>query len=133
MKAVIIAFLIILSSFYILPNEKQDDWLIHARISTPYGYDLSWEEGLARTVSNGANVILDWADFSDTYQGRILHFNESLNEFRQRVEYVHSHYPEIKYMVYIGPLEMQTYDSDLNKDGRDDDGRNSTYTDHPEW
>ena len=133
MKAVIIAFLIILSSFYILPNEKQDDWLIHARISTPYGYDLSWEEGLARAVSNGVNVILDWADFSDTYQGRILHFNESLNEFRQRVEYVHSHYPEIKYMVYIGPLEMQTYDSDLNKDGRDDDGKNSTYTDHPEW
>ncbi len=116
-----------------LPNEEQDNWLSHARISTPYGYNLSWEEGTARAVNNEVNVILDWADFSDTYQGRILHFNESLNEFKQRVEYVHSHYPGIKYMVYIGPLEMGTPESDMNKDGKDDDGKNSTYTDHPEW
>ena len=131
MKGIItlLVFAMIFQPFFI----TTDDWLTHARITTPYGYNLSWEEGLARAVSNGANVILDWAGFSDTYQGRILHFNESLNEFRQRVEYVHSHYPEIKYMVYIGPLEMQTPDADLNKDGKDDDGKNSTYTDHPEW
>gem|GEM_PF-747605 len=109
------------------------DWLSHARITTPYGYNLSWEEGLDRAVKNGANVILDWAGFSDTYQGRILHFNDSLEEFRQHAEYVHSHYPGIKYMVYFGPLEMGTYDSDMNKDGKDDDGKNSTYTDHPDW
>ncbi len=109
------------------------DWPLHARISTPYGYNLSWEEGLDRAVKNGANVILDWANFSDTYQGRILHFNDSLEEFRQRAEYVHSHYPGIKYMVYFGPLEMGTYDSDMNKDGKDDDGKGSTYTDHPDW
>ena len=96
---------------------SEDDWLSHARISTPYGYNLSWEEGVARAVDNGVNVILDWAGFSDTYQGRILHFNESLEEFRERGEYVHSHYPDIKYMVYFGPLEMGTYDSDMNKDG----------------
>ncbi len=125
--------LLICINFPVKHSGKIDDWLLHARISTPYGYDLSWEEGLDRAVNNGVNVILDWANFSDTYQGRILHFNESLNEFRQRVEYVHSHYPNIKYMVYIGPLEMQTYGSDLNKDGKDDDGKNSTYTDHPEW
>jgi len=109
------------------------DWPLHARISTPYGYNLSWEEGLDRAVKNGANVILDWANFSDTYQGRILHFNDSLEEFRQRAEYVHSHYSGIKYMVYFGSLEMGTYDSDMNKDGKDDDGKGSTYTDHPDW
>ena len=35
------------------------DWLSNARITTPYGYNLSWEEGLDRAVKNGANVILD--------------------------------------------------------------------------
>ena len=128
------ALLLVCGSFFILPSEKQDNWLMHARVSTPYGYDVSsWEDGLAKAVENNVNVILDWANFSDTYQGRIMHFNDSLEEFRQRVEYVHSNYPDIKYMVYIGPLEMQTLNSDLNKDGRDDDGKESTYTDHPEW
>ena len=114
-------------------HHLDSDWPSHARITTPYGYNLSWEEGLDRAVKNGANVILDWANFSDTYHGRILHFNDSLEEFRQHAEYVHSHYPDIKYMVYFAPLEMGTYDSDMNKDGKDDDGKNSTYTDHPDW
>ncbi len=125
-------FLLIAGNVYTLSGNSTD-WLPHARITTPYGYDLSWEEGIARAVENGANVILDWAGFSDTYQGRILYFNASLEEFRQRVEYVHTHYPDVKYMVYIGPLEMGTPDSDLNKDGKDDDGKGSAYTDHPEW
>ncbi len=135
MKAVMIAILLVLSG-YIIPMDGQnadDDWLLHARISTPYGYNLSWEEGVERAVNNGVNVILDWANFSDTYQGRILHFNESLEEFRQRAEYIHSHYPGVKYMVYFAPMEMGTPDSDMNMDGKDDDGKNSTYTDHPEW
>lgn len=132
MKILLALLFIGLLAFQIDIN-KNDNWLLYARISTPYGYNLSWEEGLAHAVKNGANVILDWADFSDAYQGRILYFNESLNEFKQRVEYVHSYYPDIKYMVYIAPLEMQTPDADLNKDGKDDDGKNSTYTDHPEW
>ncbi|MCD6573004.1 MAG: beta-galactosidase trimerization domain-containing protein [Thermoplasmata archaeon] len=130
--AIIVAIAVLAIPFH--GNTKEgDDWLIHARITTPYGYNTTWEEGLARAVKNGANVILDWAEFSDTYQGRILHFHESLQQFRQRVEYVHSHYPSIKYMVYFAPLEMQTYDSDMNMDGKDDDGKESTYTDHPEW
>ncbi len=131
MREILLALLLVCSSFSFL--SENDDWLTHARISTPYGYNLSWEEGLARAVENNVNVILDWAGFSDTYQGRILHFNESLEEFEQRIEYVHSHYPNIKYMVYFAPLEMGTPDSDMNMDGRDDDGKNSTYTDHPEW
>ena len=72
------ALLLVCGSFFILPNEKQDNWLMHARVSTPYGYDVSsWEDGLAKAVENNVNVILDWANFSDTYQGRIMHFNDS--------------------------------------------------------
>ena len=133
MRMTIIVAIMLVFGGNLMESAKNDDWLLHARISTPYGYNLSWEEGLARAISNGANVILDWADFSDTYQGRILHFNESLQEFRERAEYVHSHYPNVKYMVYFGPLEMGTPNSDMNKDGKDDDGKNSPYTDHPEW
>lgn len=114
-------------------NSTNSDWLYHARITTPYGYNLPWEEGIAKAIETNANVILDWAGFSDSYRRRVLEMNESLEEFRQRVGYVHSHYPDIKYMVYIAPLEMQTYNSDLNKDGKDDDGKESTYTDYPEW
>ena len=122
-----------INTYFANENVTQSDWLYHARIATPYGYNLSWEEGLKRAIENNANVILDWAGFSDSYRGRVLQVNESLQEFKQRVEYVHSHYPNIKYMVYIAPLEMQTYNSDLNGDGKDDDGKDSTYTDHPDW
>ena len=135
MKTVFVAIMFLLSISFseIQSCNNEDEWLLHARISTPYGYNLSWEEGLARAISNGANVILDWAGFSDTYQGRILHFNDSLEEFKRKAEYVHTHYPNVKYMVYFAPLEMGTPYSDMNKDGKDDDGKNSTYTDHPEW
>jgi len=131
MKWLPVIVMLLIASIY--PSQSYDNWLLHARISTPYGYNLSWEEGIARAISNGVNVILDWANFSDTYEGRILHFDKSLNKFREHAEYVHSHYPGIKYMVYFAPFEMQTLNSDMNKDGKDDDGKNSTYTDHPEW
>jgi len=139
--AVALSFLLLSSSFInaslhehtLNDAGKTDGWIKNARIMTPYAYNTTWKEGVAEAVADGANVILDWANFSDSYYGRILEFNNSLEKFRERAEYVHSRYPGIKYMVYFAPFEMQTYDSDMNMDGRDDDGKNSTYTDHPEW
>ena len=113
--ALAITILLLNSSFIAIDG---NDWIIHARIATPYGYNTTWKEGVARAVKNGANVILDWADFSDTYGGRILHFNESLQEFKKHAEYIHFYYPGVKYMVYFAPLEMGTPDSDMNKDER---------------
>jgi hypothetical protein len=110
-----------------------DDWLPTARITTPLGYNTTWEEGVAQAVESNANVILDWAGFSDSYRGTVLETANSLEELQYKVDYVHTQYPTIKYMVYIAPLEMITYNSDLNEDGYDDDGMHSTYTDHPEW
>ena len=112
---------------------NQSDWIQNARITTPYGYGVSWEAGIERAVNNNANVILDWAELSNTYQGRVLQVNQSLETLRQDVGYIHSHYPDLKYMIYIAPLEMRTIGSDMNKDGADDDGKDSTYTDHPDW
>jgi len=109
------------------------DWLRTARIATPYGIHDSWEAGVAGAVEQGANVILDWATCSDDYYGRIVNPEPGLQELATRAAYIHHHYPEVHYMVYFAPLEMSAQGSDLNRDGRDDDGSNSTYTDHPHW
>ncbi|MEM2387768.1 MAG: beta-galactosidase trimerization domain-containing protein [Candidatus Thermoplasmatota archaeon] len=135
----LVAIFIILTFFpfkiisYNINSESEDDWLYNARILTPYFYSLSWEEGVRKAVEKNANVILDWFGGSDTYQGRILSINESIRELEEKANFIHSNYPGIKYVVYIAPLEMQTIDSDMNRDGKDDDGKNSTYTDHPDW
>ena len=130
----LVAVLIILTFFpFKFSYSGGEDWLTNARFLTPYSYNLSWEEAIKKAVESNANVILDWAGFSDTYQGRILDINESIKELKEKAEFVHSNFPGIKYVVYIAPLEMQTIDSDMNEDGKDDDGKNSTYTDHPEW
>ncbi|MBC7128274.1 MAG: beta-galactosidase trimerization domain-containing protein [Thermoplasmatales archaeon] len=135
----LVAMLIILTIFpfkfksHSINSDEGDEWLTNARILTPYSYNLSWEDAIKKAVENNANVILDWAGFSDTYQGRILNINESIEELKEKTNFIHSNFPGIKYVVYVAPLEMQTIDSDMNEDGKDDDGKNSAYTDHPEW
>ena len=114
---------------------QASEWLRTARIATvhddPEAED--WEDGIARAVDGGVNVILAWADFSDTYQGRILNPGPGLTNLQSRVEYIHNTYPGVHYIVYIAPFEMGTYNSDMDMDGQDDDGRGSAYTDHPDW
>ncbi len=113
------------------------DWTRAARMATPYDYPdeewTGWENAVDRTVADGANVILDWADFSDTYPGRVLNPAPGLADLQQRVEYVHTHHPGVRMMVYIAPLEMQTPDADTDMDGQPDDGVHTTWTDHPDW
>lgn len=135
MKAIAVAlFMICAGTCMVDPQDDvAEDWLVTARITTPLGYNTTWEDGLAQAVENNANVILDWAGFSDSYRGTVLETAASLEELQQKVDYVHTQYPAVKYMVYIAPLEMITYNSDLNEDGYDDDGMHSTYTDHPDW
>lgn len=140
--ALLISSILLFSPFVSITIERtsflndvstENGWLKNARITTPYAYNTTWKDGVRRAIEDGANVILDWVNFSDSYDGRILHFNLSLANFTKRADYIHSHYPGIKYMIYFAPLEMQTVDSDMNDDGKDDDGKNSTYTDHPDW
>ena len=114
---------------------QTSNWLRRARIATAHDDPDAdnWEDGIARAVDDGANVILAWADFSDTYQGRILNPGPGLTNLQSRVDYIHNTYPGVFYIVYIAPFEMGTYQSDMDKDGDDDDGRGSAYTDHPDW
>ena len=114
---------------------QSSDWLRTARIATAWDDPevQDWEDGVTRAVDDGANVILCWADFSDSYRGRILEPEPGLVELQSRVEYVHNHFPGVSLIVYIAPFEMGTYGSDMNMDGADDDGQGSAYTDHPDW
>ena len=113
------------------------DWTRTARIATPYDYPdderTTWEDALDRTVPDRANVILDWADFSDTYPGRVLNPNPGLADLQQRVQYVHTYHPGVRFMVYIAPFEMQTPEADMDMDGQPDPGVHTTWTDHPDW
>ncbi|MFQ6092283.1 MAG: right-handed parallel beta-helix repeat-containing protein [bacterium] len=114
---------------------QTSDWLRTARMATPWDDPDAgdWEDGVSRAVADGANVILCWADFSDTYQGRVLDPGPGLAELQSRAQYVHTNFPDVHLIVYIAPLEMGTPDSDLDMDGVDDDGQGSAYTDHPDW
>jgi uncharacterized lipoprotein YddW (UPF0748 family) len=118
---------------YYLP--EPEDWTRTARIATPYDYpdDPQWQDAIDRAVADGANVILDWADFSDTYPGRVLNPAPGLVDLQQRVEYVHTHHPGVRMIVYIAPLEMQTPDADMDMDGQPDPGVHTAWTDHPDW
>jgi hypothetical protein len=118
---------------HLSPNNA--DWLRTARIATPYDYEewYGWQDAIARTVADGANVILDWAPFSDTYPGRVLDPAPGLADLRQRVQYVHTHHPGVRFMVYIAPLEMQTPNADMDMDGQPDPGVHTAWADHPDW
>ncbi len=98
------------------------DWTRTARITTPYDYDEwnGWQNAIDRTVADGASVILDWAALSDTYPGRVLNPAPGLADLQQRIQYVHTHHPGVRFPVYIAPLEMQTPDADTDMDGEPD-------------
>jgi len=118
-------------------GSKPADWTHTARIATPYDHPdeewTTWEDAIDRTVADGANVILDWANFSDTYPGRVLDPAPGLADLQQRVEYVHTHHPGVHIIVYIAPLEMQTPNADMDQNGEPDPGVHTAWTDHPDW
>ena len=117
------------------PQSGSADWLRTARIATPYDYEgwSGWANAIDQTVADGANVILDWAAFSDTYPGRVLDPGPGLADLQQRVQYVHTHHPGVHYLVYIAPLEMQTPNADTDMDGQPDPGVHTVWSDHPDW
>ena len=116
-------------------SAQTSDWLRTARIATAWDDPNAedWPDGVAKAVAGGANVILCWVSFSDSYPGRILNPGPGLIGLQSGVEYVHTHFPGVHIIVYIAPFEMGTLNSDMDMDGVDDDGQGSAYTDHPDW
>ena len=141
MKKFIVLFMVFL--FFIfnvnpidfpLGKVRDSDWIKYARIATPYDLHLNtfWEENIRRAVESGANVMLDWCGVSDGYRG-LLNYKEEIKELERRVSFIKTNYPSIKYVIYMAPLEVQTYNADMNLDGKPDAGVHTVFTDHPDW
>ena len=89
-----------------------------ARISAYYSVEKAVEEN--------ANIILTWIS------------TENIGVTEEDLEYLKELKEEanrkgIKVIVYLAPLEIQTYNVDMDEDGKVDEGKKSIYTEHPEW
>ena len=122
------------------PAQGVADWLYGARIATPWDYPAgafeSWAEAVDRAVADGATVILDWTGISDDWH--CLYepcLSQDLAEVSQRADYIHTRHPEVRYLIYVAPLEYVTPDLDMDGDGRADPGREgaSLAVQHLDW
>ncbi|MGQ9601999.1 MAG: cellulase family glycosylhydrolase, partial [Candidatus Bipolaricaulia bacterium] len=116
------------------------DWTRTARIATPWDYPSgtfeSWEEAVDQAVADGANVILDWHAVSDYWQALYEPLlSQDLEEMAYHANYVHTHHPGVRYIIYVAPLEYVTPDVDVNQDGQVDPGKEeeSLAIQHPDW
>lgn len=115
-------------------------WPQTARIATPWDYPpgsfASWEEAIDQAVADGANVILDWHAVSDRWQALYEPLlSQDLAEMAYHADHIHTHYPGVRYIVYVAPLEYVTSDVDQDQDGRVDPGKEgeSLALQHPDW
>jgi len=107
----------ILSLFIILSFSCSLGWN-NARISAYYDVEKAVEEN--------ASVILTWIS------------TENIGVTEEDLDYLKDLKREankngIKVIVYLAPLEIQTQNVDMNRDGKVDRGKKSIYTEHPEW
>ncbi len=118
------------------PKDYLPPWVYGARVATPYDYELPWEEGVKRAVAEGASVILDWSDAGEDW--RCLYdpcLSRALASIKRKAEFVHSHFPGVKIIFYVAPLEYVTPYLDMDGDGRVDPGKRalSLSLTHPDW
>ena len=127
--------LLILSS--VLQGQQPDvnyTWTHNARI---IGTNFNWESSsdsihseIDKHFAEGVSVMLVWTKISNAANEYSDVDSIYLNDV---VSYTHTNYPEMKVVLYVGPLERQTTDVDMNQDGKVDSGKTSIYTEHPEW
>jgi hypothetical protein len=96
------------------------NWLRAARITTPEG-----AEDLPAVLRDGVNVVLfhvNGLPDVDVPPGVLY---PDLAELRKQ-------YPDLKIVIYIAPLEVQTPGADKDGDGKLDPGQQTFFTEHPE-
>ena len=109
------------------------DWRHTARI---VGADLWMGIGPEAThrridlhAREGVSVLLVWSYISNGYR-----WTEKDRRYLTDIaDYVHTHHPDMHVIVYIAPLEIVTYNADMDMDGRPDPGKRTVFTEHPEW
>ena len=96
-------------------------------------FDMTSEEihaAIDKHHDEGVSVMLFWARISDYLYEWTTEDSLYITDI---VNYTHSNYPDMKAIMYVGPLEKQTTDVDMDKNGIIDPGKTSVYTEHPEW
>ncbi len=124
----LLSFILIFTGFSEVP-----DWMKNARIvGGVISYDMGENEVKAKIdeyAKQGVSVLLIWTESSDTHN-----FTQNDKRFLKEVStYIHDKYDDMKVLVYIAPLEEQSFDVDMDEDGKVDPGKKSIYTEHPEW
>ena len=96
------------------------NWLRAARITTPEG-----TEDLPAVQRDGVNVVLfhvNGLPDVDVPPGVLY---PDLAELRKQ-------HPDLRIVIYIAPLEIQTPGADKDGDGKLDPGQQTFFTEHPE-
>ncbi len=132
---IISLLLLVLSVVKIYPQPVAGTaWTKTARLAgADIYYDMSTDEihqKIDRLHDEGVSVMLFWARIS----GYLYEWTTEDSLYISDIaNYVHTNYPGMKAIMYIAPLEKQTTDVDLDKNGIIDSGKTSVYTEHPEW
>ncbi len=104
------------------------------RIAGVFLYPDMSETELKAEIDNeaklGVNMFLIWSYISDI---RYKIEDDDINYLKVVSSYTKKYYPQIKIILYIAPLEKQTYNVDMDHDGKLDPGKKSFYTEQPEW
>ena len=114
-------------------------WVYGARIATPYDLEAywgDWKESVRKAVEDGARVILDWSEAGNSW--KCLYdpcLSREIQKIRSKAEFVHSHFPGVKIILYVAPLEYVTHGLDSNGDGKVDPGKRqfSLFLNHTDW
>ncbi|KYK38091.1 MAG: hypothetical protein AYK18_17735 [Theionarchaea archaeon DG-70] len=113
-------------------NSGQVFWTHTARIAGGILWTDMTEEEMRETITHihekGQSVILTWVPHP-----LLEDWSPHLEFLKNASQYIHRNYPEMALIIYQGPLEIVTFDVDVNRDGKVDYGKTSINTEHPEW
>ncbi len=126
MKKYIFLVLLMLSSTQV------SDWTMTARIAdVDFWPDFTAEEikeGIDEAYEQGTSVVIAWVTSENIDIPR-----KDLDALKKAVSYMHVHYPAMKFVVYLAPLEIITENVDRDRDGTIDKDAQAISTEHPEW
>ncbi len=127
-------FLILIVSIFLFDGSVfSNEWKKARIVGTTFYPDNTRAEIFSlidKRVKENANVLIIWSYISD--EGYRIS-NEDLEYLKMVSDYTKNKYPDVKLLLYIAPIERQSYEVDMDQDGKVDPDKESLYTEHPEW
>lgn len=133
-SSLLIIFLLTISGLKATsPANPIFDWRHTARIVGADFWMGFGSEAIHRRIDlharEGVSVLLVWSYISNGYR-----WTEKDRRYLTDIaNYIHTHYPDMHVIVYIAPLEIVTFNADMDMDGKPDPGKRTVFTEHPEW